>query len=210
MTLTNFLLIGTVLLAATITLGITLARSYFRYRGKMLLTCPETRKPAAVRIAAIDAARSSLSGHPEVHLRDCSRWPERKDCGQECLSQLGADPQNCLVRTKVADWYRGRSCVYCGKRFGEIEWHDHRPALLSPERKSVQWTEVKAETVPILFQTHLPVCWSCHITETFRREHPERVVDRPAHTGRMGEFIPGRTHGNGHAPVPTPAPSARQ
>ncbi len=201
MTLTNFLLIAAAVLAAAITIGITLARTYFRYRGKMLFTCPETHKAAAVNIAAGDAARSSLLGHPDIHLQDCSRWPERKNCGQECLSQLGADPENCLVWNIVADWYRGRSCVYCGKHFGEIQWHDHRPALRSPDGKSVQWTDVKPETLPTLFETHLPVCWSCHIAETFRREHPERVVDRPGHRGAMGEFVP-EHHENGTKPTP--------
>jgi len=203
MTLTSFLLISAVVLAAATALGIALARSYFRYRGKMLFTCPETHESVAVTIAAGDAARSSLLGRRDVHLQDCTRWPERKDCGQECLSQLGADPQNCLVRTKVADWYRERSCVYCGKQFGEIHWHDDRPALLSPERKSVQWTEVKPEALPELFATHFPICWSCHIAETFRREHPERVIDRPAHRGVMGEFIP-RHQGDGNKPTSVP------
>jgi hypothetical protein len=27
-------------------------------------------------------------------------------------------------------------------------------------------------------QTHLPVCWNCHIAQEFRREHSELVVDR--------------------------------
>jgi hypothetical protein len=29
-----------------------------------------------------------------------------------------------------------------------------------------------------LFSTHKPVCWSCHVTQTFRREFPELVVYR--------------------------------
>ena len=33
--------------------------------------------------------------------------------------------------------------------------------------------------------THLPVCWNCHIAESFRREHPELVVDRPASSSRL-------------------------
>jgi hypothetical protein len=27
----------------------------------------------------------------------------------------------------------------------------------------------------------LPVCWNCHIAQTFRRVHPELVVVRPPH-----------------------------
>src|SRR5713226_10541175 len=98
-------------------------------------------------------------------------------------------PTKLLVWAKVSDWYRARVCVYCHKPFGELHWHDHRPALLSPDRKTVQWSDVAAEKLPELFETHLPVCWSCHIAETFRGEYPERVVDRPGNRGPMGELL---------------------
>ena len=190
MILTTYLLIATVILAMALALWLTdAARVLFRYRGKMLFTCPETGKAACVKVAAADAARSSLTGRPKIHLSECSRWPERQNCGQECLSQLGADPQDCLLLTKVRNWYRGRTCAYCHKPFGELHWHDHRPALIGPDKKTVRWNEVAGEKLPELFATHLPVCWSCHITETFRREYPERVVDRPGHRGPMGELF---------------------
>jgi len=191
MNVSLYLLVLTLLVlsAALLIGGVIAVRAYLRYRGRMLFTCPETGKPAAVKVAAGDAALSSLTGHRNIHLKECSRWPERQDCGQECLGQLGADPENCLVWTKVADWYRDRSCAYCQKPFHELHWHDHRPALLGPDRKTVQWSEVSVEQLPELFKTHLPVCWSCHIAETFRREHPEMVVDRPGNRGPMGELL---------------------
>jgi len=164
-------------------------RVFFRHRGKMLFTCPETGKAVCVKVAAGDAARSSLTGRPKIHLSECSRWPERQNCGQQCLSQLGADPQNCLVWTKICDWYRGRTCAYCHKPFLELHWHDHRPALVGADRKTMQWSDVAPEKLPEFFETHLPVCWSCHIAETFRREFPERVVDRPGDRGPMGELL---------------------
>jgi hypothetical protein len=188
-----YLLIATIIVAVAVTVWlIDGGRVLFRYRGKMLFTCPETGKAACVNVAASDAARTSLTGRPKIHLSECSRWPERQNCGQQCLSQLGADPQNCLVWTKVSDWYRNRTCVYCHKPFGELHWHDHRPALLGRDRKTVEWSEVPAEKLPELFETHLPVCWSCHIAETFRRKYPERVIDRPGNRGPMGESLTDR------------------
>jgi hypothetical protein len=182
--------IAFVILVAAVAAWLTDAvRVLLRHRGKMLFTCPETSKPTCVKVAAGDAARSSLIGRPKIHLSECSRWPERQNCGQDCLSQLGADPQNCLVRTKVSEWYRGRVCAYCHKPFHELHWHDHRPALIGPDRKTVQWNEVAADKLQELFETHVPVCWSCHIAETFRREHPERVVDRPGNRGPLGELL---------------------
>src|SRR5262245_21049577 len=74
-------------------------RAYFRFKGKMLVTCPETKKPAGVSVDAADAAEQSLVGEPHLRLRECSRWPERQGCGQHCLSQVEAAPEDCLVRT---------------------------------------------------------------------------------------------------------------
>jgi hypothetical protein len=191
MNFTTYLFIVGLLVTAAIAAGLVyFARAYLRYRGKILFTCPENGKPTAVKIAAGKAASSSLIRHPQIRLNECSRWPERRDCGQECLSQIGADPRNSLVWTKVADWYRGRSCVYCLKPFGELHLDDHRPALLGPDHKTVQWTDLPAEKLPQAFDICQPVCWSCHIAETFRREYPERIVYRPARLGVMGELIP--------------------
>ena len=82
-------------------------------------------------------------------------------------------------------WYQEQKCVYCHKPFGEIQWHDHPPALLNNNRQTVQWNEIAAEKLQEALSTYRPVCWSCHIAETFRREHPEMVVDRPSDALRI-------------------------
>jgi len=92
----------------------------------------------------------------------------------------------------VQQWFRGRSCAYCHKPIEQIHWHDHRPALLDPEGKTVQWTDIPPEKLPEVFETHSPVCWGCHIAETFRREHPDDFVDRPGNRGAMGEYLEDR------------------
>jgi len=156
------------------------ARAYFRLKDKMLITCPETKEPAAVNVDATRAAEQSILGEPHLRLSECSRWPERQGCGQECLSQIEAAPEDCLVRTVVARWYAGKACAYCGKPIEGIDWlGGQRPALLDPERKTVQWDQIRPEKLPEVFSKYTPVCWNCHITETFRREHPELVVERP-------------------------------
>jgi hypothetical protein len=62
--------------------------SYRAYLSRRVVTCPETGRPASVEVDAAGVARSAWMGPLELHLRDCGRWPEREDCGQECLSQL--------------------------------------------------------------------------------------------------------------------------
>jgi hypothetical protein len=75
-------------------------------------------------------------------------------------------------------WYAERSCVLCGRRLSPIDWHAHKPALMSPERVTREWAEIQAVDLPEVLRTHLPVCWDCHIIEQLCREHPQRVVFR--------------------------------
>ena len=159
-----------------------LVRTYLGYRGTRVVTCPETRAPAAVFVDAAFAAMSHASlGSPALRLSGCSRWPDRQGCGQECLAEIEAAPEACLVRTIVERGYRGRTCGFCRRPFGDIGWADHKPALRAPDGETVQWSALRAEELTAVFTTHSPVCWNCHITETFRRRHPELVVEgRPA------------------------------
>ncbi len=57
-------------------------------RGLRRVTCPETKKRAAVEIDALHCAATSLTGTEYMRLTDCSRWPEKKHCGQECVYEL--------------------------------------------------------------------------------------------------------------------------
>lgn len=156
-------------------------RTYLKFRGKRLVSCPETHKPTAVRVAAGKVALKATVGNERLRLSECSRWPEREGCGQECLAQIQEAPKACLVWTIINRWYQGQNCAYCHKPFGEIHWHDHPPALVDYARKTVEWNEIPADKLQEALRTHWPVCWNCHIAETFRWEHPELVVDRPAH-----------------------------
>ncbi len=185
------LVVGSLFLGVVVSLGAFLAlRAFLRYRGKRVITCPETQQPAAVHVNAVAAARVAVLGKSNVRLDQCSRWPERAGCGQECLSEIKADPEGCLVWNMVDEWYRGKSCAYCQKPFGEIHWHDRHPALLGPDRSVAQWNEVPPENLPQIFRNYLPVCWDCYIAESFRRKSSERVLDRSWERGVGGEYVP--------------------
>jgi hypothetical protein len=170
------------LAAVFVVMGLRRALETYRtFRGKRVVSCPETHQPAAVRVAAGKAALEAALGNEQIKLSECSRWPERGDCPQECLAQIEEAPKACLVQTIINRWYEGQTCAYCQKPFGEIHWHDHPPALVDSQRKTLEWNTIPAEKLQEALRTHRPVCWSCHIAETFRREHSELVVDRPAH-----------------------------
>ena len=153
-------------------------QTYFTYRGKRLITCPESLTKEAVDVAARKAAAGVFVGESNLRLDQCSRWPERKDCGQDCLRQIEADPENSLLWNLVSNWYEGQRCVYCRRRFGPLHHVDHVPALMGPDRRTVEWDLFQPEQLPELLSTHKPVCWGCHVTQTLRREYPERVLYR--------------------------------
>ncbi len=172
---------STIILAAAVILLSVLGLVSYRwwtYRGARLITCPENDMPAGVRVDALAAVRNPFRTRPALHLSACSRWPEKAGCGQMCLSQIESSPDGCMVSNLLAHWYGGKNCVVCRQPFGEIHFTDHKPMLLSPLWKLVQWNEVATETLPDVLATHQPVCWNCGTVMTFLREHPELVTDR--------------------------------
>jgi hypothetical protein len=86
--------------------GVRVYRLYGRAR---LVTCPEGVENVLVKIHAIRAIASELSGGNQLRLRSCSRWPERKGCDQACVSQLRASPGACRARALPASSRRAAS-----------------------------------------------------------------------------------------------------
>jgi hypothetical protein len=161
-------------IASLITIAVGLWR-YFALRGERLVLCPETLQPVAV---SLDAAHAAKLPDADLRLGNCSRWPEKKDCDQACLAQIEAEPKATLVWNIIASWYRDQLCIYCKRPFGEIAWHDSMPALRSRQGDLRSWNDIPGEDVPHILATHEPVCWSCEIGESFRRERPDLVIDR--------------------------------
>lgn len=177
---TEAYLIVIILVASAFYFGVKwLVRAYSRYRGTKIVACPETGRPAVVEVDALHASLTSTVGLPDIRLENCSRWPLKEQCGQECLINLDVAPDQCLVSGVLMRWYRGRNCCYCGKPFEELHWIDHKPALQTPEGLLLQWSEVPIEDISMMLETHLAVCWDCYIVQSFRREHPDLVTYRP-------------------------------
>jgi len=72
-------------------------RVYFKFRGTRLVTCPETHKPAVVEVAARSMAMQAILDEPCLRVSECSRWPMRKGCGQDCLRELEARPSELRI-----------------------------------------------------------------------------------------------------------------
>jgi hypothetical protein len=176
-------LLGLAALVALAPLAMGLGKAlaaYRRYRGRRVVVCPERLAFTEVEVDAGAAALTAPYGPPRLHLKSCTHWPERWPCGEECLAQVRAAPEACLVRKILSDWYVGKACFYCGRPFGTIHWHDHEPALLGPSGTTVAWKQVPVERMLEMLFSYRPICWSCHVAESFRREHPHLVADRPS------------------------------
>jgi len=162
-----------------------------KYGGMMLVTCPETGKPAAVKISVAGAVWAALRGRRQVELAACSRWPERADCEQDCLCEIEANPEEHKAWTIAAKWFAGKNCAFCGKTIVPVKHMDRMPALVNLDKKTFEWNEIPTEELPAAFDACRPVCWNCHIAETFVREHPELVTFRPwKKSGPIGEYVP--------------------
>jgi len=155
-----------------------LGRMWLRHRGRRLITCPENQRPQGVELDALHAAATGFVRRPELRLSDCTRWPERAGCGQQCLSQIQTAPDGCLIRNIVARWYEGKSCASCGRPFGRIDWSAVRPAVLLPDKTSVEWSDLPAETLSEVLVAGAPMCIACHLANKLVREHPKLVVKR--------------------------------
>jgi hypothetical protein len=149
-----------------------------KYRGRRVIICPATGKPAGVELDAWLAANSEIDGDPVFLLKSCSRWPEHGTCDQACARQIEASPEGTLVRNIVIDWYRQKKCLYCRREFGTIDWIDALPLLRSPEGEHLDWHGVTPAEVPGILETHSAICWNCGLVGGFRREHPELANGR--------------------------------
>ena len=66
--------------------------TFYRYRRRKVVTCPETHSPAEVRLDAHRAALTTVLGRPRLKVEDCSRWPEKKGCDEECVKENWPEP----------------------------------------------------------------------------------------------------------------------
>ncbi len=167
-----------VVIAAIALASYLLARRYVAVRGPRAVTCPADGSRAAVEANALRAVLRGPDPH-QLSLKSCSHWPERSTCGQDCLRQIETAPDGCLVRNILSKWYADKSCVVCGKPLAGLDWTQHKPGLMAPDHVTTDWSQVRAQDLYGVLETHAPVCWNCHIATTFRRQYPELVTDRP-------------------------------
>jgi len=53
------------------------------------VTCPALGASALVSIDRWYAVRMHALGNSELRVKNCSQWPECRDCDRNCLAQIG-------------------------------------------------------------------------------------------------------------------------
>ena len=87
------------------------------------------------------------------------------------------DPVDTRFDTILTDIFANQSCALCGRAIRGVPSVGHKPAFLGPDGRTTACDEIAPERVYDLFRTHHVLCWDCDGAETFRREHPELVID---------------------------------
>jgi hypothetical protein len=159
-----------------------------RDSGDRVITCPETHTTEVVRVDSSHAAWTDLKGGKEFRLEACSRWPEKKDCAQDCVREIEHAPDGCLVRERLEAWYRGADCALCGMPIGPVRWFEFHPGMLTPERHALSWDEIPPKDLPAALANDRPICSDCLVAESFREKFPDRVIDDPWHSVNRKEI----------------------
>ncbi len=165
-------IIGAILLVA-LPVGISL-QSYFRNRGRRTVVCPENRAPVTVEVDAKYAFTSALRGQEHERLQSCTRWPEKADCGQECLAQVDPSPEN--LERLLQKWYVGKNCALCNRALSPADWRRGRLALLNEKEKLFELRHMHLDEIPSALDRMAPLCWNCHQEERARQATPPRLL----------------------------------
>ena len=175
---TLFWIVGAVVLLGAA--GAALRR-YRALKAPRVITCPDSGHSEAVVVDARHHLAQSLRGETTERLEDCTRWPERADCGQECLQQIDAAPSGCRARALLEDFYAGKVCATCGREFGHdaASWA-HQPGLIDADRHVKAWGDIPPRELPTTLAQHQPICWDCKVVETVYDQHPDLITERPA------------------------------
>ncbi len=169
-------------LGAVLVTGLPVALSlqnYYRNRGRQSVSCPDSGQPANVEVDRKFAFLTAWRGQEHWRLESCSRWPEKGDCGQECLAELEPSPEN--VDRLLTKWYQGKSCAICARALTPGDWRRSRLAVLNDQQKLFELRDMYLEELQDKLQNMRPLCWNCHQEERARQAVPPRLLKGDRH-----------------------------
>jgi len=149
-------------------------QTYFQNRGRQPVMCPQNGEPVDVEVDNKFGFWTALRGQEHSRLASCTRWPEKGDCGQECLAQVDPSPEN--VERLMIGWYKGKVCAICLRGITPSDWRRGRLGWLDAQHKLVELRQVNLRQLQSALQEMRPLCWICHQEERVRQAIPPRVL----------------------------------
>ena len=58
-----------------------------RYRGRKLVRCPEGHGLVEVQLDVQRALWTAAFAQAVPRVKNCSRWPKKRDCGEKCIKE---------------------------------------------------------------------------------------------------------------------------
>jgi hypothetical protein len=169
-------------LGAILVTGLPVAlslQSYFQNRERQSAICPENGERVDVEMDSKYAFWTAYRGQEHTRLKSCTRWPEKGDCGQECLEQVAPSPEN--VERLMLGWYQGKSCAICTRAITPSDWRRGRLGWLDDEHKLVELRHVNLKELQFALQAMRALCWTCHQEERIRQAVSPRSLRGDRH-----------------------------
>jgi hypothetical protein len=88
----TFAVMIAIILCSAIFFVVRMFVKFRQFRGPSQVLCPETGSIAIIRINALRAAVSGAVANPDLYVSECSLWPERQGCGQDCVCMISLAP----------------------------------------------------------------------------------------------------------------------
>jgi len=85
----TYFFVSYLVLALAIPLCWALAPHWRNARAARCVRCPDLSKTVSVRLDPWYAVKMHAIGDKGLRIKDCTEWPGRGECGQECLVQIG-------------------------------------------------------------------------------------------------------------------------
>jgi hypothetical protein len=90
-----------------------------------------------------------------------------------------SNPHDAATTAQLKHFFEGKQCAACSRPIPPVHAFELRPGLLHANtREAIGWDHIPAANLSTTLESHVAICSNCLIIETFRRQHPELVVDR--------------------------------
>lgn len=90
-----------------------------------------------------------------------------------------SNPHDAATTAQLKHFFEGKQCAACIRPIPPMHAGDLRPGLLNANtHEAIAWDDIPAANLSTTLESHVAICSNCLMIETFRRQHPELVVDR--------------------------------